>query len=176
MAGKHSFVMKRLPGGAPILIRRIRPDDKEVLARGLRELSDLSVQRRFLSPKRRFSRAELRYLTEVDQHDHVALVAESPTRPARGLIGVGRFVRLAEDPTTAEAAIVVGDLWQGMGVGSMLARELAARAGGLGIRRFVATMSSDNLPARRLLHRLNAEVDGDHLGSGVSELTLNLAA
>src|SRR5919204_2097516 len=166
--------MKRLPGGTPILVRRIRPDDKELLARGLRELSEQSRQRRFLSAKPRFTKAELRYLTEVDQYNHVALVAESPTQPVRSIIGVGRFVRLPEDPTTAEAAIVVGDLWQGMGIGSMLARELAARAGGLGIRRFVATMSSDNLPARRLLHRLNAEVDGDHLGSGVSELTLNL--
>ena len=37
-----------------------------------------SVQRRFLTPKRSFSRAELRYLTEVDGRDHVALVAEYP--------------------------------------------------------------------------------------------------
>src|SRR4051794_22807217 len=169
-------MMKRLPGGAPILIRKIRSDDKEMLARGLRELSDLSVQRRFLAPKRRFSQAELRYLTEVDQHDHVALVAESPTGAVRSLIGVGRFVRLAEDPTAAEAAIVVGDLWQGMGIGSMLARELAARARGLGIRRFTATIASDNVPARRLLLKLNREVHGGPVGQGVSELVLDLAA
>jgi RimJ/RimL family protein N-acetyltransferase len=169
-------MMKRLPGGHPVLIRRIRPDDKELLARGLRELSDLSVQRRFLSPKRRFTQAELRYLTEVDQHDHVALVAESPTQPVRSLIGVGRFVRLPEDPTTAEAAIVVGDLWHGMGIGSMLARELAARARGLGIRRFTATVAGDNVPAQRLLHKLNSEVSGGHLGHGVSELVLEIAA
>ena len=36
------------------------------------------MQRRFLTPKRSFSRAELRYLTEVDGRDHVALVAEYP--------------------------------------------------------------------------------------------------
>src|SRR3954452_16483928 len=169
-------MMKRLPGGAPILIRKIRPDDKEMLARGLRELSDLSVQRRFLAPKRRFSHAELRYLTEVDQHDHVALVAESPTQAVRGLIGVGRFVRLADDPTAAEAAIGVGGLWEGRGIGSMLARELAARARGLGIRRFTATMSSDNVPAQRLLRKLNREVAGHAVGNGVSVLVLELAA
>jgi RimJ/RimL family protein N-acetyltransferase len=169
-------MMKRLPNGSPILIRRIRPDDKELLVRGLRELSDVSVQRRFLSPKRHFTRAELRYLTEVDNHDHVALVAEFPAQPVRRLIGVGRFVRWPEDPTSAEAAIVVGDLWQGMGIGSMLARELAARARGLGIRRFTATMSSDNIPAQRLLHKLNSEVHGGHMGSGVSELVLDIAA
>jgi RimJ/RimL family protein N-acetyltransferase len=169
-------MMKRLPRGTPILIRRIRPDDKELLVRGLRELSDRSVERRFLSPKRSFTRAELRYLTEVDQHDHVALVAESPAEPARSLIAVGRFVRLAEDPAAAEVAIVVADLWQGMGIGSMLARELAARARGLGIRRFTATIASDNVPAWRLLRTLNAEVHGGHVGNGASQLTLDIAA
>ena len=168
--------MKLLPGGTPILVRKIRPDDKDLLERGLTELSDRSVQRRFLSPKRRFTRADLRYLTEVDQHDHVALVAESPTQAVRSLIGVARFVRLAEDPTTAEAAIVVGDLWQGMGIGSMLARELSARARGLGIRRFTATIASDNVPAQRLLHKLNRQVGGGPVGQGVSELVLELAA
>ena len=134
------------------------------------------MERRFLSPKRRFTQAELRYLTEVDQHDHVALVAESPGQPVRTLIGVGRFVRLTEDPTSAEAAIVVADLWQGMGIGSMLARQLAARARGLCIRRFTATVASDNAPARRLLRKLNSEIHGGPVGNGVSELTLDLAA
>jgi protein lysine acetyltransferase len=169
-------MMKRLPGGHPVLIRRIRPDDKELLARGLSELSDESVQRRFLSPKRHFTQAELRYLTELDNHDHLALVAESPAQPARRLIGVGRFVRLPEDPSAAEAAIVVGDLWQGMGVGSVLARELAARARGLGIRRFTATMAADNVPAQRLLRKLNTELHRGPVSYGVSELTLEIAA
>lgn len=167
---------KRLPGGAPILIRRIRPDDKELLARGLRELSEESVQRRFLTQKRRFTQSELRYLTEVDHRNHVALVAESPTQPVRRLIGVARFVRLPEDPTTAEAAIVVGDLWQGQGIGSMLARELAARARGLAIRNFTATVASDNVPAQRLLRKLNRDVRPTYAGRGVSELILDLAA
>jgi acetyltransferase len=167
---------KRLPGGTPILVRKIRPDDKELLARGLSELSERSVQRRFLSPKPSFTRAELRYLTEVDQHDHVALVAESPTQPVRRLIGVARFVRLPDDPATAEAAITVGDLWQGRGIGSMLARELAARARGLGIGRFTATVASDNVPAQRLLRKLNRGVGGGPVGHGASELVLELAA
>ena len=105
-----------------MLIRPIRADDKRMLAEGLRRLSDESVQRRFLTPKRSFSRAELRYLTEVDGRDHVALVAEYPADPVRRLIAVGRFVRLADDPEAAEIAITVADDWQGRGLG------LAARA------------------------------------------------
>ena len=111
-------MLERLPDGALILIRPIRADDKRFLEDGLRQLSDESVHRRFLSPKRSFSRTELRYLTEVDGRDHVALVAEYPGEPVRRLIAVGRFVRHNDSPDAAEAAIVVSDDWQRRGVGS----------------------------------------------------------
>ena len=167
--------MTKLRDGKYILIRRIRPDDKGRLARGLRALSDLSVQRRFLSPKRSFSQAELRYLTEVDGRNHVALVAESPTEPTRRLIGVARFIRWQDDPQAAEAAIVVADDWQGRGVGTALARQLAARARGLGIERFTATMAADNLPAHRLMETLSASLEQRHYGA-TDELVTQLAA
>ena len=168
-------MLRQLPDGVPVLVRPIRPDDKHLLEEGLRRLSARSVQRRFLSPKRKFTRAELRYLTEVDGRNHVALVAESPTQPGR-LLGVSRFVRSDDDPEAAEAAIVVGDDWQGRGLGSLLARELAGRARELGIRRFTATMASDNLEARRLTRSLTAHPEQRHAGRGVSEVVLDLAA
>jgi RimJ/RimL family protein N-acetyltransferase len=184
-------VLKRLPDGALILIRPIRPDDKRMLEDGLRHLSDESVQRRFLTLKRSFSRSELRYLTEVDGRDHVALVAEealrahpaepdasgpAPGDPARRLIAVARFVRLADDPVTAEAAIVVADDWQRRGLGTVLADQLAQRARHSGIRRFTATMASDNVAAHRLMSRLTNHLEGHHAGYGVSEMVLDLAA
>src|SRR3954453_592641 len=106
-------MLVHLRDGTPVLIRPIRADDKRFLSQGLRNMSELSVQRRFLSPKVRFSNAELRYLTEGAGRNHVALVAEPPTQPVRRLIGVARFVRLPEHPPTAEAAIVVADDWHG---------------------------------------------------------------
>jgi RimJ/RimL family protein N-acetyltransferase len=176
MARNSDCVLKRLPDGALILIRPIRADDKRMLENGLRQLSPQSVQRRFLTPKRSFSRAELRYLTEVDGRDHVALVAEYPGEPVRRLIAVARFVRLHEDPDAAEVAIVVGDDWQRRGVGSLLAELLAARARETGIRRFTATMASDNIPAHRLMAKLTRHLEERHTGAGVSEVVLDLAA
>jgi GNAT superfamily N-acetyltransferase len=169
-------VLKRLPDGASILIRPIRADDKRMLEDGLRHLSDESVQRRFLTLKRGFSRTELRYLTEVNGRDHVALVAEYPGAPVRHLIAVARFVRLAEDPTAAEVAIVVADDWQRRGVGSLLAEQLAAEARRAGIARFTATMASDNVPAHRLMQKLTTHLEHTSAGHGVSEVVLNLAA
>ena len=169
-------MLKRLPDGAPILIRPIRADDKRMLVNGLRQLSDESVQRRFLTLKRSFSRAELRYLTEVDGRDHVALVAEYPGEPVRRMIAVGRFVRSQDDPYTAEVAIVVADDWHGRRLGSLMVDELAAEARRHGIRRFTATMASDNVAARRLFARLTRQLELRHVGGGVSELVLDLAA
>ena len=169
-------MLAELPDRTPVLIRPIRPDDKWMLAEGLHHLSETSVQRRFLGPKPRLSRSELRYLTEVDGVNHVALVAEYPGEPVRRLIAVARFVRLPEDPRAAEAAIVVGDDWQGRGLGSLLAAQLAACAREHGIERFTATMASDNVPAHRLMEKLARGLEAHHAGAGVDELTLDLVA
>ena len=91
---------------------------------GLAHLSDATIQRRFLSPKPRFTAGELRYLTEVDGHDHVALVAIDDDGH---LVGVGRFVRL-EDPAEAEVAVVIADHLQGQGLGTRIGYELVDEA------------------------------------------------
>jgi RimJ/RimL family protein N-acetyltransferase len=104
------------------------------------------------------------------------LVAEYPGEPVRRLIAVARFVRLQDDPDAAEVAIVVADDWQRRGLGSLLAEQLAARARGTGIRRFTATMASDNAPAHRLMTKLTQHLEEHHTGAGVSEVVLELAA
>ena len=159
-----------------MVVRPIRPGDKPLLSDGLRRLSDDSVQRRFLTPKRSFSGSELRYLTEINAVDHVALVAEDPADPVRRLIAVGRFVRLAEDPEAAEVAIVVADNWQGRGLGSLVGGHLAHAARNRGIKRFTATMAADNRAAHRLMARLTSHLEQRHAGGGVDELVLDLAS
>jgi RimJ/RimL family protein N-acetyltransferase len=175
-ARNSDWVLSRLPDGTPVLIRPIRPDDKHMLETGLKHLSRRSVERRFLAPKTKFSRAELRYLTEIDGSDHAALVAEYPAHPVRRLIGVARYVRLSDDPEAAEVAIVVADDWHRRGLGSLLAERLAATARRSGIRRFTATMASDNVPAHRLMEKLTAHLEHHHTGGGVDEVVLDLVA
>jgi RimJ/RimL family protein N-acetyltransferase len=169
-------VIERLPDGAPVLIRPIRPDDKGMLADGLRRPSPESAQRRFLTPKRSFSRTELRYLTEVDGRDHVALVVEPFGAAERRLIAVARFVRLQDDPEAADVAFTVADEWQNRGLGSLLGELIADEARRFGIRRFTATMASDNGPAHRLMAKLTQKLERQHVGGGVDELVLDLAA
>jgi acetyltransferase len=56
----------------------------------------------------------------------------------------------------AEPAIVVGDRWQGRGLGTKLLEELADRARTEGIARFAGVVLAENQDAIRLLERLGA--------------------
>ena len=156
-----------------LLIRDIRPDDKVKLTEGLQNLSPETVFKRFLSAKDRFTREELRYLTEVDGHDHAALVA---LNRAGQIVAVARYVRDVEDPEAAEVAVVVADHLQGRGVGKRLGGMLADRARENGIRRFTATMLGENPAAHALLRSLSGRLVEHPPAWGVQELVAELAA
>jgi RimJ/RimL family protein N-acetyltransferase len=163
-----------LPDGTQVLIRPIRPSDKALLAEGFSHLSPASAYARFLAPKPRLTTSDLRYLTEVDGIDHVALVAVTASYP-RELVAVGRWVREAEHPDTAEVGITVGDCHQGQGLGRTLGLALAEEARMRGIRRFSATMLPGNTAAFRLFDAISAHLE-HHLHDGVRELVADLAA
>ncbi len=165
----------RLSDSSRILVRPIEPADKAALAAGHRQLSDQTVRLRFLTPKPRLSAAELRYLTEIDGHDHVAFVAV-PDEHRDWIVGVGRFVRDREDPRSAEFAIVVGDAYQRRGIGTALARTLAAAARQRGIARFTATSLSENVAIRRLIATISEHLAYDRHASGVNDIVLDIAA
>ncbi len=149
-------VAVHLSNGDEAVLRAIRPGDKGLLLDGVTRLSPQSAHRRFLAPKKELSARELRYLTEVDFADHVAVVAVPAEGPER-LLGVGRWVRSPLDPALAEVAYLVIDEVQGQGLGRVIARCLAETACARGVRRFVAMMLPGNAPARRLM----AEISDD---------------
>jgi GNAT superfamily N-acetyltransferase len=123
-------------------VRPIEPGDKEALARAFERLSEQSRYQRFMTGIQELSVGDLAYLTEVDHHDHEALIAfdcESPD----DAVGVARFVRNAGG-SSAEAAITVIDEWHGRGLGTALCNLLAERARAEGLERFTALLLSDN--------------------------------
>jgi RimJ/RimL family protein N-acetyltransferase len=165
-------VTTQLTDGTGVRLREIRADDKALLAAGHARLSERSRLKRFLGPKPKLTASDLRYLTEVDGVNHYAVVALLEGH----IVGVARWVRLHDDPTTAEAAVVVGDHLQGKGLGKALARNLADAARARGVRRITASILSDNPPAEALMRVIAARLtDGGHR-AGVHEMTAELAA
>lgn len=161
-----------LPSGRRVEIRPIEAADGPRLQAAYERLSPQTKYRRFLAVKPRLTGADVTYLTGADGTDHVALVATLADDPGR-IIAVARFVRVAEDPSAAELAIVVGDPYQGEGLGTELLARLASAALASGIGRLKATMLADNVPVHRLLrHGVARE---RHLGP-IDEVEVELAA
>jgi RimJ/RimL family protein N-acetyltransferase len=152
-----------LRDGSEVLIRPVRGSDAPLLADGFARLSARSRQMRFLSPKRSLSAAELRFLTEVDHHDHEAIGALSPA-DGRG-VGIARYIREPGDPTAAEIAVTIVDEWQGRGLGTELLARLSDRARQAGICRFTATVAYGNAAMTGLLQNMGAELAGHGPGT-----------
>jgi GNAT superfamily N-acetyltransferase len=158
-------------GTDAIEIRPVAPEDRPALQAGFDRLSERSRYRRFLSPHPRLTDAELRYFTEVDHHDHEALVAIDAT--SGDGIGIARYIRSPVDHRVAELAIAVVDDWQGHGIGTRLALALADRAREEGITAFRALMLTDNALMLSIISELGA-VHDKHTEQGITELTVDL--
>jgi GNAT superfamily N-acetyltransferase len=163
-----------LRDGAELALRPILPPDKAALVAFHERLSERSQYRRYFAPKPRLTSRELAYLTELDFADHVAVVAVPAAEPGR-IVAVGRWIRLRDEPATAEAAILVADKLQGRGLGRAIADTLADTALERGIGRFLATMLSENVAAHRLFSSMSERVTTDHHGV-VDDLLVELAA
>ena len=125
-----------LRDGTPVLIRPVDPADRSLLVEGFEHLRD----------------DELDFFVNVDHDQHEAIGALTPDG-THGL-GIARYIRLSPASDAAEVAIVVADEAQGLGLGKLLVRELAATARDHGIVRFVAQTGVANRPFRRIMERL----------------------
>ena len=162
------------PAGLKLLIRPIRPEDKPLIADGFERLSARSRYRRFFRPLDRLTGRDLAYLTEIDHHDHEALVALDPATGQ--LIGVARYVQSGE-PDYAEVSVVVGDQWQRRGVATALLERLVERARAAGITHFVALVMDENTEALKLFeHRAPGQPPPRRSQSGHLELLMELPA
>jgi RimJ/RimL family protein N-acetyltransferase len=164
-----------LPSGRVVLIRPITAEDGPALSAAYDRLSPESKYRRFLAPKPHLTSSDTRYLVQIDGRDHVALIA-TPAEEPNYILGVGRFVRLPEEPEQAELAVVVGDPYQQEGLATALLERLTIAATERGITSFKATMLAGNEAAHRLIRSASGRVASErHLGP-VDELEIELAS
>jgi GNAT superfamily N-acetyltransferase len=144
-----------LPDKTPARLRAVVGSDRQVLQDMYGALSQVSRRGRFLAAPPRLSELTLDHLVDaVDQVEHVAILMLAPAgHPDEAPVGVGRMIRYAADPSTADIALAVADPWQRRGVGSALARALVAHRP-RGVTRLVTVVAADNHGSLTTLGRL----------------------
>jgi acetyltransferase len=139
----------RLPNGADIIVRAIRPEDEPLIEEHHRSLSEQSIRMRFFSMVKTLSRDSLIRLCHLDYAREMALVAEHKKADGKPeIIGVSRYY-MNPQTRSAEFAVIVQDAYQGEGLGQHLMERLIAVARERGVRRLVGGVLREN-------HRMQA--------------------
>jgi protein lysine acetyltransferase len=133
---RHELPLK---DGSMLTLSPILKTDREFFEAGIEELSLESRFARFGQGMSSLSQAELDYLTDVDQRQHVAWGAAIEEEVA----GVGRYI-VDGGGDYAEVAVTVLDAMQRRGVGRALFEALTAVARADGIHEFCFEAQADN--------------------------------
>ena len=155
-----------LGDGVTVTLSPLVESDRDLIRRGLAELSLESRFQRFGHGLSALSEKELDYLSNVDQRGHVAWGAAIDDQVA----GVGRYI-VSPDQRCAEVAVTVIDAMQRKGVGSALVQALVAVARADGVPELCIEVPADNEAVRGLLE----EAELLPLAVGEMELRLRVA-
>jgi len=147
-----------LRDGTRIVIRPIRPEDRQIEKDFVRNLSDESRYFRFFNALRDLSETALTRFTQVDYDREMALIAVISENGGETEIGVARYV-VNPDGRSCEFAIVVADAWQRMGIGSKLMHSLMGSARSRGLETMEGWVLSGNTRMLALMDGLGFTID-----------------
>ncbi len=156
---RESFALR---DGRTVILRPIDPGDAPRLMRLHEHLSTEAQYFRFFGPKPHLSQAEAEYLAGVDFHKRFAIVAEIPSDDDKELVGVGRFD--VTEPWVAEAAVVVRDDYQHVGLGTAILDRMREIGRGAGLRAFRAEVLAENTRMLDILEANGLEISPTETG------------
>lgn len=108
----------KLKDGTPVTLRPVKPEDENLFSELFKSFSEETMRFRFFQTIKDATHETLTRYCNIDYDREIAIVTEIQHEKRR-IIGA---VRLIREPggNTGEFAVVVGDEWQGQGLGSKL--------------------------------------------------------
>jgi len=131
-------------GIGELFIRPIRPEDAPLMVELFKSLSQQSVYFRFFSPLKMLPPGMLARFTQIDYDREIALVALWVTEPHEKMLGVARVITDIYNKKNAEFSVVVGDPWQGKGIGAELLKRCLSISKERGIEKVQGLVLPEN--------------------------------
>jgi acetyltransferase len=159
------------------MIRPIRPEDEPLLVTFHETLSEQSVYMRYFAPmklQQRTAHERLSKICFIDYDIEMVLVAtrKNPDDPSETqIMAAGRLTKLHGKPE-GEFGILVGDPYQGYGLGTELLKRLVVVGRDEGLTRIIGYI----LPTNRAMIHVAQEVGFEisHTGDGTVLAAINL--
>jgi acetyltransferase len=143
--------------GLAVFIRPIKPEDAPLLVSLFDSLSPTSIYYRFFSPMKSIPHNMLARFTQIDYDREIALVALEEGKQTERMLGVARVIG-NPDGNKAEFAVLVGDPWQGRGVGAELLQKCLRIARERGIETVWGIVLRENTQMLALARKLGFNV------------------
>ena len=171
----HLVKKIQLSDGTDIVIRPIRPEDAEIEAKFVRELSSEARYFRFMNALQELSQEMLVRFTQIDYHNEMALIAVKSIGLAEEQIGVARYTTNM-DKRSCEFALVVSDQWQSRGIAHRLMMNLMEVARDRGLDSMEGQVLSNNTKMLELVGSLGFEISNDPDDLAVKQVEVRLQA
>jgi acetyltransferase len=163
-----------LPEIGELLVRPIRPEDALLLSELFDTLSPQSIYYRFFFPMKKLSQEMMARFTQIDYDREIALVAISESGFEEKMLGAARVI-LQQNMKDAEFAVLVGDPWQGKGIGAQLLQTCLDIARERHLQNIWGVALAKNTGMLALGRKLNFTIHPSTL-VGEYELNLDLSA
>jgi len=145
----------RLRNGLQVLIRAIRPDDRQRIIDAFQKLDPETIYTRFFSAKKQLSEADLARIDASDFVHAAALVATVGEGADEIIIGAGGYTVLDRpgEPKTAELSFTIEEDYQGQGLSGLFMRLLTEIGRERGLQRFEAEVLAGNHAMLKVFQR-----------------------
>ena len=154
---KKYVALRRLKNETPVSLRPIKPEDEERFNELLKSLSAESMRFRFFEIIKEMSHETLTRYCNLDYDREIAIIAELQEKN-KPVIGA---VRLIVEPgrKSGEFAVLVGDEWQGLGLGSKLMDLLAEVGKDMRVNKIYGYVSAYNYKMLQLCKKKGFKVE-----------------
>lgn len=149
--------IRELKNDVQVLLRPIKPEDEGRFNELFRSLSEETRRFRFFEIIKELSHETLTRYCNLDYDREIAIVAELQNG-RRKIIGAVRLI-LEPDRKSGEYAILVGDLWQSLGLGSKLMDHIVDIAKDMHLERIYGYVIRDNYKMMNLCSKKGFDVE-----------------
>ncbi|MGF3521479.1 MAG: bifunctional acetate--CoA ligase family protein/GNAT family N-acetyltransferase [Candidatus Bathyarchaeia archaeon] len=165
---KYNLIHK-LGAETEATLRPIKPEDETRFCEFLMSLSKETMRFRFFQILKEIPHETLTRYCNLDYDREIAIVAE--LKDSKKIIGAGGVI-VEPDGKTGEFAVLVGDQWQGCGLGSKLMDGIVNIARELQLEKVFGYVLADNSRMLRLCEKKGFKIES--CDEDVAKLTLTL--
>ena len=143
--------------GKKVLLRPIRPEDELLVADLFRTFSDKTMRLRFFQIIKEISHETSARYCNIDYDREMTVVAERTEEGTRKIIAMVRLI-MQPDGERGEIAVVVGDPWQNLGLGSKMLDHIIDIGKDIGLKAIFGEILAENTKMIHLCNKTGFEI------------------